>query len=106
AISNANLLFPGKSHEIVEVDESKYQLIGFPQAALNETEVGIRFTCDTEAPFEFDVQFVLRSSSCHKEFFDARSEERIRDRLQFYFENEDQIPVEYHYDTMVFYKSE
>ncbi|GMR60459.1 hypothetical protein PMAYCL1PPCAC_30654 [Pristionchus mayeri] len=106
AIANANLLIPGKSHEVVELDESKYQLIGFPQAALNETELEIRFTCETEAPFEFDVQFVLRSSPCDKEFFDARSSERVRDRLQFYFEKENEIPREYHYDTMVFYKSE
>ncbi|KAF8354247.1 hypothetical protein PRIPAC_95870 [Pristionchus pacificus] len=106
SISVANLLLLGKSHELVEMDETKYQLIGFPQSALNETEVEIRFTCETEMPFEFDVQFVLRSSPCDREFFDARSNARVRDRLQFYFENENEIPREYHYETMVFYKSE
>ncbi|GMT36853.1 hypothetical protein PFISCL1PPCAC_28150 [Pristionchus fissidentatus] len=106
AIAHANLLIPGKSSDVVELEGAKYQLIGFPQSALNETEVEIRFTCQNEAPLEFDVQFVLRSSPCDKEFFDAKSGDRVRDRLKFYFEHDNEIPREYHYQSMVFYKSE
>lgn len=42
--------------------------MGFIQSALNGTELEIRIKCEEGSNVAFDIQFVLRSSPCAKEF--------------------------------------
>ncbi|MCP9259495.1 Transmembrane protein 87B [Dirofilaria immitis] len=76
------------------------EYVGFPQSALNGTEVEIRLRCSDDSDLTFQVQYVIRSSPCDKEFFDASR--RVQN---FYFEHEWEIPPEYDYTKFLFYKS-
>lgn len=60
------------------------EYVGFPQSALNGTEVEIRLNCADSSDLQFDVQFVLRSSPCDKEFFDASRQAQVKDLLVRY----------------------
>ncbi|KAJ1350910.1 hypothetical protein KIN20_006827 [Parelaphostrongylus tenuis] len=74
-------------------------MIGFAQSALNQTEIEIRLSCsDYDSDMTFQVQYVLRSSPCDKEFFDARRAENLRKLLTFYFDDLDHMPDTYDYD--------
>ncbi|KJH46017.1 leucine Rich repeat-containing domain protein [Dictyocaulus viviparus] len=81
-------------------------MIGFAQSALNQTEVEIRIAClEYDIDMVFQVQYVLRSSPCDKEFFDAKRADNLRKLLAFYFDDLDHIPDTYDYDKIVLYKS-
>ncbi|KAJ1358754.1 hypothetical protein KIN20_017258 [Parelaphostrongylus tenuis] len=84
-------------------------MIGFAQSALNQTEIEIRLSCsDYDSDMTFQVQYVLRSSPCDKEFFDARRAENLRKLLvsrTFYFDDLDHMPDTYDYDKIIYYKS-
>nr|CDP99954.1 Bm2893, isoform a [Brugia malayi] len=79
----------------------KIEYVGFPQSALNGTEVEIRLQCVDDSDLTFQVQYVIRSSPCDKEFFDAG-----RHAQNFYFEHEWEIPSGYDYTKILFYKSQ
>ncbi|VDP13573.1 unnamed protein product [Heligmosomoides polygyrus] len=84
----------------------KYQMIGFAQSALNQTEIEIRLACVAEnVDMDFQVQYVIRSSPCDKEFFDAKRAENLKKLLSFYFDDPNHIPDAYNYDKIVYYKS-
>ncbi|CAB3399907.1 unnamed protein product [Caenorhabditis bovis] len=105
-LTAANLLMPGIYDETIEVQEGKYQLIGVPQAALNGTYVQLEFSCDPEVDLQFEVEYVLRSSPCDKEFFNTHEQQK-RQNLQFYFNesNYNRIPDTFDYQQIVYYKS-
>uniref|UniRef100_A0A1I7WYP7 GpcrRhopsn4 domain-containing protein n=1 Tax=Heterorhabditis bacteriophora TaxID=37862 RepID=A0A1I7WYP7_HETBA len=46
-------------------------MIGFAQSSLNGTQVAIRIDCANDVDLRFEVQYVLRSSPCDKEFLDG-----------------------------------
>ncbi|VDM59590.1 unnamed protein product [Angiostrongylus costaricensis] len=100
-VVSSNLLSGGILTETVPLRSKTYQMIGFAQSALNQTEVEIRlcsyFCSLSHLLFFLKVQYVLRSSPCDKEFFDAKR--------TFYFDDLDHIPDTYDYDKIVFYKS-
>ncbi|VDK54554.1 unnamed protein product [Gongylonema pulchrum] len=73
---------------------------------MNGTEVEIRLRCADDSDLTFQVQFVIRSSPCDKEFFDVGRHSRVKDLLNFYFEHEWEIPPGYNYDKILFYKSD
>ncbi|EYC34168.1 hypothetical protein Y032_0001g285 [Ancylostoma ceylanicum] len=105
-IASPNLLSAGILSETVPLRPKNYQMIGFAQSALNQTEVEIRLTCVEESvDMVFQVQYALRSSPCDKEFFDAKRADNLRKLLTFYFSDPDHIPDAYSYDKMVYYKS-
>ncbi|RCN25718.1 hypothetical protein ANCCAN_28567 [Ancylostoma caninum] len=105
-IVSANLLSAGILSETVPLRPKNYQMIGFAQSALNQTEVEIRLSCVEESvDMVFQVQYALRSSPCDKEFFDAKRADNLRKLLTFYFSDPDHIPDAYSYDKMVYYKS-
>ncbi|CAJ0575082.1 unnamed protein product, partial [Mesorhabditis spiculigera] len=101
----ANLLMKGIASEVIELNKDQYQLVGFPQSALNQTELELSFDCPNELDLEFTVQFAIRSSPCDKEFFNVRNAAVLRDLLQFYFDSANKIPQEFDYKQIVFYKS-
>ncbi|VDK46652.1 unnamed protein product [Cylicostephanus goldi] len=83
-----------------------YQMIGFAQSALNQTQIEIRLSCVEEnVDMVFQVEYALRSSPCDKEFFDAKRADNLRKLLTFYFSDPDHIPDTYSYDKIVYYKS-
>ncbi|WKY16729.1 hypothetical protein Q1695_001389 [Nippostrongylus brasiliensis] len=107
SIANGNLLSAGILTETVSLRQKNYQMIGFAQSALNQTEIEIRLACaDENADLQFQVQYALRSSPCDKEFFDAKRAENLKKLLSFYFEDADHIPDNYDYDKIVYYKSQ
>jgi hypothetical protein len=99
-----NLLSPGIIKDDVDLKWNMMEYIGYPHSAFNGTEVEIRFNCQDKIDYEYTAQFVIRSSSCDKEFFDARRKDTVQNLLEFYF-NKKEIPAEYHYDEFVYYKS-
>lgn len=81
--------------------------MAFIQSALNQTEVEIRIKCEENADIEFDIQFVIRSSPCAKEFIaDKQRLSQISDLLGFYFDKAYKIPQGYYYDQILYFKSE
>ncbi|CAJ0947105.1 unnamed protein product, partial [Mesorhabditis belari] len=103
--AQGNLLIKGITTETLELNINQYQLIGIPQASLNQTELEITFDCAHDIDLEFTAQFAIRSSPCNKEFFNTKNSERLKELLQFYFDQEDKIPAEYDYKQIVYYKS-
>ncbi|CAD6189007.1 unnamed protein product [Caenorhabditis auriculariae] len=105
-VVGANLLMPGIYTETIEVMQSKYQLIGVPQAALNQTAVQIELFCNPDLDLTFDAEFVLRSSPCDKEFFNSKDSQR-RQNLVFYYNESNQyhIPDTFDYPQIVYYRS-
>lgn len=105
-ITTGNLLIPGIMVEKVELSPKSQEYLGFLQSALNKTEVEIRVKCMEDVDVEFNVQFVIRSSPCAKEFIiDKMRFSQVSNLLQFYFENDDKIPPGYHYDKILYYRS-
>ncbi|XGW33641.1 hypothetical protein V3C99_017780 [Haemonchus contortus] len=101
-----NLLSAGILTETVSLRPKNYQMIGFAQSALNQTQIEIRLACVNEnEDMDFQVQYALRSSPCDKEFFDAKRAENLKKLLSFYFDDPNHIPDNYDYDKIVFYKS-
>ncbi|MFH4978586.1 hypothetical protein AB6A40_005295 [Gnathostoma spinigerum] len=105
SICSANLLWPAILSTTIELNSNTIEYVGFPQSALNRTEVQISLLCADNLNVEFDVQFVLRSSPCDKEFFDVRRQAEVKELLSFYFDNPYEIPSGYSYDKILFYKS-
>uniref|UniRef100_F1L0U6 Transmembrane protein 87A n=1 Tax=Ascaris suum TaxID=6253 RepID=F1L0U6_ASCSU len=103
--SDAHLLTPAILSTDLELKPDTVEYVGFPQSALNGTEVEIRLNCADSSDLQFDVQFVLRSSPCDKEFFDASRQAQVKDLLNFYFEHEYEIPQGYDYKKILFFKS-
>jgi hypothetical protein len=99
-----NLLSPGIVKEDADLKVNMMEYVGFPHSAFNGTEVEIRFHCQDKIDYEYTAQFVIRSSPCDKEFFDARRRDAVQNLLEFYFSKKE-IPTEYHYDKFVYYKS-
>ncbi|KAI1718291.1 lung seven transmembrane receptor domain-containing protein [Ditylenchus destructor] len=97
----ANLLIPGIMTETVQLAPNYPEYLGFLQSALNGTEVEIRIQCQEEIDVEFEVQFVIRSSPCAKEFILDKG----RYDQEFYFNEEHMVPQGYHYDKILFFKS-
>ncbi|KHN72869.1 Transmembrane protein 87B [Toxocara canis] len=109
---DAHLLTPAILSTVLELKPEtagffkvSIEYVGFPQSALNGTEVEIRLTCADVSDLQFDVQFVIRSSPCDKEFFDVSRQTQVKDLLNFYFEQEYEIPEGYDYKKILFYKS-
>lgn len=106
AVVHGNLLSAGILTETVSLRPNNYQMIGFAQSALNQTEIEIRLACVAEnVDMDFQVQYVIRSSPCDKEFFDAKRAENLKKLLSFYFDDPNHIPDAYNYDKIVYYKS-
>ncbi|PAV61277.1 hypothetical protein WR25_13788 [Diploscapter pachys] len=105
APSQANLLMPGIYTETLVLKPNVYELMGVPQSCRAGTEVQISMQCQDLIDFEFDMQYVLRSSPCDKEFFNSRKTEKEH-TLPFYFDKEYSIPDDYDYPTIAFYKSQ
>uniref|UniRef100_A0A915C832 Transmembrane protein 87A n=1 Tax=Parascaris univalens TaxID=6257 RepID=A0A915C832_PARUN len=103
--SDAHLLTPAILRTDLELRPDTVEYVAFPQWALNGTEVEIRLNCADSSDLQFDVQFVLRSSPCDKEFYDASRQAQVKDLLNFYFEHEYEIPQGYDYKKILFYKS-
>ncbi|TMS36721.1 hypothetical protein L596_003817 [Steinernema carpocapsae] len=103
--ASSNLLIPGIMHNTVDLKKSTNEFLGFPQAALNGTEVEIKLECEGLQDVRFTVQYVIRSSPCDKEFFDIRRQSRVRDLLNFYFDQSEKIPEGFHYNQILYYKS-
>ncbi|VDK55949.1 unnamed protein product [Anisakis simplex] len=102
---SAHLLTPAIISTDLELKPETVEYVGFPQSALNGTEVEIRLNCMESADLQFDVQFVIRSSPCDKEFFDVNRQGQVKDLLNFYFDQEYEIPAGYDYQKILFYKS-
>uniref|UniRef100_A0A915DPL6 Uncharacterized protein n=1 Tax=Ditylenchus dipsaci TaxID=166011 RepID=A0A915DPL6_9BILA len=91
--------------ETVELSANTQEYLGFLQSALNGTEVEIRIKCEDEVDMEYDLQFVIRSSPCAKEFIiDRRRFSQVSNLLQFYFDEADKTPPGYHYDKILFFQ--
>uniref|UniRef100_A0A0R3RI52 Ephrin RBD domain-containing protein n=1 Tax=Elaeophora elaphi TaxID=1147741 RepID=A0A0R3RI52_9BILA len=97
----AHLLAPAILSTKLQLKADTIEYVGFPQSALNGTEVEIRLQCADDSDLTFQVQYVIRSSPCDKEFFDAG-----RHVQNFYFEHEFEIPPGYDYTKILFYKSQ
>lgn len=105
-LTYANLLVPGIMKETSSLSLKKEEYIGFIQSALNNTEVEIRVNCAEEIDIIFQMEFVIRTSSCAKEFIvDRNRVNQFSDLLTFYFNDADHIPTGYHYDSILYYKS-
>jgi hypothetical protein len=102
---SGNLLSPGIIRKEVTVTQKKIEYYGFFQSALNGSEVGIRLNCENDIPAQYSVQYVLRSTPCAKEFTDKTRLPQMNNLLEFYFNNENEIPNGFHYDSIYFYKS-
>ncbi|KAM3723494.1 Transmembrane protein 87B [Dirofilaria immitis] len=101
----AHFLAPAILSTKLQLKADTIEYVGFPQSALNGTEVEIRLRCSDNSDLTFQVQYVIRSSPCDKEFFDASRRVQVKDLLNFYFEHEWEIPPEYDYTKFLFYKS-
>ncbi|VDN06879.1 unnamed protein product [Thelazia callipaeda] len=101
-----HLLAPAILSTKLQLKSDMIEFVGFPQSVLNGTEVEIRLQCSDDSDLTFQVQYVIRSSPCDKEFFDATRHSKVQDLLSFYFEREWEIPPEYNYDNILFYKSQ
>ncbi|OZC09668.1 hypothetical protein X798_03362 [Onchocerca flexuosa] len=101
----AHLLAPAILSTKLQLKADTIEYVGFPQSALNGTEVEIRLRCADDLDLTFQVQYVIRSSPCDKEFFDASRHIQVKDLLNFYFEREWEIPPGYDYAKFLFYKS-
>src|SRR4051794_33947409 len=99
-----NSLSPGIIKDDTDLKVNMVEYVGYPHSAFNGTEVEIRFHCQDQIDYEYTAQFVIRSSSCDKEFFDTRRKDAVENLLQFYFDNKEIIAPEYHYDKIVYYK--
>ncbi|CAI4220828.1 unnamed protein product, partial [Auanema sp. JU1783] len=104
-LTHCNLLTPAILKQSVELTRDLYQILGFPQSALNQTEVQISLECGQNIDLDFEIQVVLRSSPCDKEFFDARSSNKLKQNLAFYFSNDTHVPDGQDYDSIMWYKS-
>uniref|UniRef100_A0AC34Q679 Transmembrane protein 87A n=1 Tax=Panagrolaimus sp. JU765 TaxID=591449 RepID=A0AC34Q679_9BILA len=105
--ANGNLLIPGIIKREVTITPSKTEYYGFFQSALNSSEVQIRLSCEQDLNEKFSVQYVLRSTPCAKEFYlDTSRVAHINETLEDYFDNENNIPFGFHYDSIYFYRSE
>uniref|UniRef100_A0A915PVZ8 Transmembrane protein 87A n=1 Tax=Setaria digitata TaxID=48799 RepID=A0A915PVZ8_9BILA len=102
----AHLLAPAILSTKLQLKADTIEYVGFPQSALNGTEVEIRLQCSDDSDLTFQVQYVIRSSPCDKEFFDAGRHVQVKDLLNFYFEHEWEIPPGYDYTKILFYKSQ
>ncbi|KAI6187775.1 hypothetical protein M3Y98_00281200 [Aphelenchoides besseyi] len=107
SVVHSNLLIPGIMKEEVELVSHAQEYVGFLQSALNGTEVEIRLRCNSEVNAAFEVQFVVRSSPCSKEFFVDKSRfSQVTNLLAFYFNEEHSIPDGYNYNSFWYHKSE
>ncbi|EJW88803.1 seven transmembrane receptor family protein, partial [Wuchereria bancrofti] len=102
----SHLLAPAILSTKLQLKPDTIEYVGFPQSALNGTEVEIRLQCLDDLDLTFQVQYVIRSSPCDKEFFDAGRHAQVKDLLNFYFEHEWEIPSGYDYRKILFYKSQ
>ncbi|KAL4003108.1 Lung seven transmembrane receptor family protein [Acanthocheilonema viteae] len=102
----AHLLAPAILSTKLQLKSDTIEYVGFPQSALSGTEVEIRLQCADDSDLTFQVQYVIRSSPCDKEFFDASRHVQVKDLLNFYFEHEFEIPPGYDYTKILFYKSQ
>ncbi|VDO24963.1 unnamed protein product [Brugia timori] len=102
----SHLLAPAILSTKLQLKADTIEYVGFPQSALNGTEVEIRLQCVDDSDLTFQVQYVIRSSPCDKEFFDAGRHAQVKDLLNFYFEHEWEIPSGYDYTKILFYKSQ
>ncbi|VDK68081.1 unnamed protein product [Litomosoides sigmodontis] len=103
--SLAHLLAPAILSTKLQLKADTIEYVGLPQSALNGTEIEIRLQCADDSDLTFQVQYVIRSSPCDKEFFDASRHVQVKDLLSFYFEHEFEIPPGYDYTKILFYKS-
>ncbi|EFO19132.2 hypothetical protein LOAG_09361 [Loa loa] len=102
----AHFLAPAILSTKLQLKADTIEYVGFPHSALNGTEVEIRLQCIDDSDVTFQVQYVIRSSPCDKEFFDAGRHVQVKDLLNFYFEHEWEIPPGYDYTKILFYKSQ
>ncbi|VDN59404.1 unnamed protein product [Dracunculus medinensis] len=105
ALSNGHFLSPAIISSDLGLKPDMIEYIAFPQSALKDTEVEIRLRCAEDVDLIFDVQFVIRSSPCDKEFFDINRLVQVKELLNFYFDHEYEIPDGYDYNEILFYKS-
>uniref|UniRef100_A0A1I7YBS3 Histone_H2A_C domain-containing protein n=1 Tax=Steinernema glaseri TaxID=37863 RepID=A0A1I7YBS3_9BILA len=92
-------------HDSIVLKKGTNEFLGFPQAALNGTEVEIKLECEGQVAAEFTVQYVIRSSPCDKEFFDIHRRDSVRELLNFYFDEAEKSPAGFHYNQIIHYKS-
>ncbi|CEF70880.1 Transmembrane receptor, eukaryota family-containing protein [Strongyloides ratti] len=106
-ISVQRMITPGIMSENIIIHPQMVEYMGFPQPALNRTEVEIRFTCPTESKLLFYAEAVIRSSPCDREFYDTTNNDasNIKNMLTFYFNDNTSIAPTYDYNEFMYYRS-
>uniref|UniRef100_A0A0K0FJN3 Transmembrane protein 87A (inferred by orthology to a human protein) n=1 Tax=Strongyloides venezuelensis TaxID=75913 RepID=A0A0K0FJN3_STRVS len=101
------MITPGIMSETLVIHSEMVEYIGFPQPALNRTEVEIKFICTPESKLSFIAEAVIRSSPCDREFYDATSSDaaNMKNMLMFYFNDNVSTPPTYEYNEFMYYRS-
>uniref|UniRef100_A0A0K0ES04 EF-hand domain-containing protein n=1 Tax=Strongyloides stercoralis TaxID=6248 RepID=A0A0K0ES04_STRER len=106
-ISIQRMITPGIMSENIIIHPQMVEYMGFPQPALNKTEVEIKFICSPGSKLIFNAEAVIRSSPCDREFYDTTSNDavNIKNMLTFYFNNNTTILPTYDYTEFMYYRS-